>query len=150
MGSSGHTVYLCYVWCHELTHWYRTPTTVCVTQVKLWILFKSSQPFTWRSKYLFHYITHLIRLADEETTIIWMMWVDTLTDISLCICHQYNYDSPRLHTLPVVHGYLSMISLCAFIMLNEVKSDYQQYIQNYGTYNTTPLTSMVCCQQNCK
>ena len=41
-------VYLCYVWCHELTHWHRTPTTVCVTQVQLWILFKSSNSCTWR------------------------------------------------------------------------------------------------------
>ena len=40
-------VYLYYVWCHELTHWHRTPTTVCVTQVQLWILFKSSNSCTW-------------------------------------------------------------------------------------------------------
>ena len=42
-------VYLCYVWCHELTHWHRTPTTVGVTQVQLWILFKSSNSCTWRT-----------------------------------------------------------------------------------------------------
>ena len=48
MGSSDHT--LCTFTMCDVMSWQtdRTPTTVCVTPVQLWILFKSSKPFTWR------------------------------------------------------------------------------------------------------